>query len=786
MEAAGVAAREYKGQLVNDLLVAQWPFISKWFEQMLKEQVEPLLQKFMPPGIKISFGEKCSLGTTPMELRRVTTATYTEESLEGEELTNIRIGGHVNWRGDSEVDVEVTGGSIAGMDLSLRAPIVIELVKLRTKPPWFSGVRIYFPDAPAIDMTVEAEVLGMNSSPGFVKRKLVKALATLICRHAVLPNRFTVGFGDGIDPFDLKHPRPQGVLRLVVLEAVGIRPYTGAPWWRFDAKREATADPYVEVSVGAATRTTKTAKRILNPRWGEEAVFDFLCDNPEKQSVCIVVRDEDYGFFSWKPSDFLGRTEMEVARLVDRQRPERGRRVPEHWMQLWGERGRMPHGRLRVRAQWRAFADEWELGHYDATPIPATFWTIGVPAEAAFYLAVDVYHATALPASGGDVPHWASLSIVGGHLPGSPAPAPLETHSANALQPSQHGLDLLRKQNAPLDVINAFEGEPRRAHALWRRRVQAGDLTPEQEIRIGGLVDAVWERSLFFLVDSLQAAKLRVAVLRPARGRTRGDGGVVLGSAECLLKEILECRRWTMDVNLPLLHGEASGFGYLKLRLQLRPLSAPAALNEGILATARDGIGKVAAGFCKPLARHSERLPTIGGMGAIDFSSGLLRRSLRLGNATDALDRGRHVHFGDLDPTPEEEQDQSTSSAGGPRWRSALGAAMRRSRAQGPSEAQRADPNSGSGEQGLRRRFSLLRWAGRGPGRGAAAVGAVRHRAVAPSTPSGSNAGTPTSETNDDGSPMAQQASASASSAARRRRFFIFKPKPGSAEPDGT
>ena len=52
------------------------------------------------------------------------------------------------------------------------------------------------------------------------------ALTSVVSTQAVLPNRFCMVMGDGMPLIDLKSPMPQGVLRLVVLEAKELH----APW----------------------------------------------------------------------------------------------------------------------------------------------------------------------------------------------------------------------------------------------------------------------------------------------------------------------------------------------------------------------------------------------------------------------------------------------------------------------------------------------------------------------------------------------------------------------------
>ncbi|CAE8601579.1 unnamed protein product [Polarella glacialis] len=612
---------EGKGELVNDFIAAEWPFISKWFEGLMREACEPILKKLMPPGVTICFGERCGLGTEPLQLKNVTTSYIKEgdDSCDGHESSKgLRIVGQLDYSGKPEVDVDLTGAYLQVDGLQLRGILVIELVRLRAKPPWFSGVRVYFPNPPDLDLTYRSRVLGvLNADFSFVRRKLVGALSTVLARAVVLPNVLGVPMGEGISAMDLSHPPPKGVLRLAVVEANSLLA-AGVPAWRaFFRRREAgqrvDADPYVEVSVGAKSHRTPSVKGQLDPNWGEECVFDFVVFDPSRQLVRAVVHDEDYNYLSWKPSDLLGRAEARVDALAMAQR------APDLWLPLTGDVGPLSRGRLRLKAQWRPLA---ELGRLGCSCGPQALqvasllaadhkWDLGMPSGTSWLLKVDTYYASGLPPEGAGQEHWLSLGLEGGSLPGKAAPRCQESPSALAESAAQLGVRLLQRKGSPAEVLAAFQSDDARARAFWRARVLASSAAAEeeQEAAVEGLpsrtypVDAVWDHTIFFLIDALTSASLSVKVLRPQKGSKRtpeNSQALEVASLRFELVDLLERPKLVLQEHLQLDSGGASsssspagrrpGQGQMKLRLQVWPLGPPKAKEAGLA----EKVGQVA------------------------------------------------------------------------------------------------------------------------------------------------------------------------------------------------
>ncbi|CAE7159342.1 ESYT3, partial [Symbiodinium pilosum] len=260
--------------------------------------------------------EKCTLGTKPAELQRIEASKFCEDAMA--ESTTIRLDALLNYIGDCHIDVTCTVGSLVLRRLQVTGEIVIELVRLQKHPPWFSG-----------DLVVETEVLGLNANFEFIKQKLVAALGDVIAGQAVLPNRFCIPIGDAISEVDLRMPTPQGVLRLVVLEAVGL-PDPGRSHWHnvfrpFLGSRGVTegpdVHPYVEVAIGAQVQRTIVVNGSLSPKWEHGNCFDFVVDDIKRQEMQFAVHDSDTGAFKWKAT-VLGSNGAKLASLLEGQKLE--------------------------------------------------------------------------------------------------------------------------------------------------------------------------------------------------------------------------------------------------------------------------------------------------------------------------------------------------------------------------------------------------------------------------------------------------------------------------------
>ncbi|XP_067051383.1 intersectin-1-like [Acropora muricata] len=71
------------------------------------------------------------------------------------------------------------------------------------------------------------------------------------------------------------------------------------------------SDPYCEVSMGSEEQRTKVIPQTLNPKWN--STLTFTVKSVQQDVLCITVFDRDL----FSPNDFLGRTEVSLANLVE-------------------------------------------------------------------------------------------------------------------------------------------------------------------------------------------------------------------------------------------------------------------------------------------------------------------------------------------------------------------------------------------------------------------------------------------------------------------------------------
>jgi len=619
--------REAEHELFNDCVAGAWPFISTWFERSMREDVEPLIQSYMPPGMVFRFGKDCHLGAEPCKLQDIMSTTYVQSNAhDGDGITNLRAVGDLDYDGDCVIEAELSFGKVVMTSLHLSGTIVIELVELVSVPPWFSGIRVYFANTPEVDVEVNSQVLGVLVKVDWVKSAIIKALRTIIAKSFVLPNQFARCLSTDYDVFPLRCARPEGVLRLAVVKATGLQVPTrtwrecagrtdGADSYRFgDVAKSVvrrvvsdtrslsppvlapTLNPYVSVSVGDSEWSSSTAKNTLEPCWNEdaEAMHDFLVTDCQAQLIFIEVRDHIHGT--------LGSVEVSIADLLEQQQDDCD--FQAHRFPLAVARGRQGGGEVYLTAEWRTFPSLKNLTPELVEETQQTHWRLGDPYQSTWLLFVGLYHATSLPPAPDGTEHWVTISVrdsasMGltdegeGSQPISPQLMEFlqESPVAQARTPLQKGLEILRNQFpwVPADVLESAVGDA--AGKLHDYLVRRSPSSPD--IKDGGqLVDAEWGWPSLFLLGSFQSANVTVTIWRPAKGvvkppvksqssqnwsllcTARRDARMV-GSAKFPLAKLLSHRNLTTTLDLPLSGSGAGPAASVRLRLQMRPVVDP-------------------------------------------------------------------------------------------------------------------------------------------------------------------------------------------------------------------
>ncbi|XP_022798520.1 extended synaptotagmin-2-B-like isoform X2 [Stylophora pistillata] len=317
-----------RAEWLNKMLVQLWPYINDMVIKILKEQVEPEIQKNVPGFLSSIHFKEISLGEVPPRIGGI--KTYTHNVDRNEIIMDIDL----IYAGDSDFELSVKGISVGIEDLQLRGSLRVILRPLIPAAPLVGGVSVFFLNRPDIDFdfTNLANILDIPGLSDIIRGVIDDVVAGFV----VLPNRITVPLTD-IDPYELKYPMPDGLLRIEVLEAKDlIKKDIGII-------SKGSSDPYVILRVGAKTFRTKTKDSTVNPIWNE--VFEAFVDNSQGQKIKIGVFDED------KASDdeSLGIVEADIGTIVQQGNVD-----------LWLPLENVKSGQINLRCTWFTLTDKPE------------------------------------------------------------------------------------------------------------------------------------------------------------------------------------------------------------------------------------------------------------------------------------------------------------------------------------------------------------------------------------------------------------------------------------------
>lgn len=632
--------------VLNLMLKECWKFVSEWFETLMRESVQPRLQMNMPPGVSIHFGDACHLGTNPLVVRNPVATSYQQSMVAGDAsgasaggasvIHNVRIVGDLDYRGNCTIVAVLSPGRVELSRLTVTGAIVIELVRLLPRPPFFSGIRIFMPNAPEVNLKVGSHMLGLPINFSFVKDKLIQALSDIIAFHLVLPNRLAIPLVNDLDAFPLKHPRAQGVLRVEVLEARGLRHPGDLLRAVSGGAAGFTAHPYVAVTVGSTRWCTPPAQHgSQTPRWGGDvvAVHDFLVMDCMAQLLRIDVKDADYNLLggqALKVTDHLGRVEVTISDLCAGHVGG----ICSRWLSLELDNEGNFHGdglgEVYIRTQWRAFAHVRDLAE-SASKMrnQDSQWAFGDIDSPAWMLFVGVYGASMLPSAPDGTQHYVTVSVKESRQQRRTSQDIRSGASANTstmartklaacVKPVIQGIEALSRLGLPAHVIaetlecdlNKVERylqhhrERSGSQDTWAdmlRKLPNASLSPvgfeSAPSEKYGLVDVSWEEPLQLLIGSVDAiaeitvwqvalpkSKLKT-FLRDSIGKVLGvadEGDKAVGTASYRLRDLLKRHQEELRFGKALelmLHSkdspaDAKSVAQIRLRLQLRPLES--------------------------------------------------------------------------------------------------------------------------------------------------------------------------------------------------------------------
>lgn len=597
-------------ELVNDVIKRKWPYISRWFGNMLHESVgQTLLTKSWQQACLT----ECHLGTTPAKVTLLRTASFLQDwPCAEDDRRTLRAECAFEYSGDGKIVVATPAGSVEFSPV-LTGTLLLELVKQTDECPWFLGLRIYFPDTPDLHFKDFERPDFLDTAAylftGFrLDTIILEEITKVIVEFGVQPNCFALPLwaGPGLDPILLQSPRPQGVLRVATAPDASVARWAAdpkrdaEPWvsamgiWKYDAPRD-VCDTFVEFVLGA----TSSGKL----RFGE--AHDFVLTEGLWKRLRVTVH---------VGQGKNAQTSADVT-LCDLVKHQQGNEPSTFTVRI-PPFGDVLGGRLQLSTVWRSFA----RGNEDAQaalalcPEPGSAGD-GQEQPATWALVVDLYHAEGMPVVDSGTSHWVHVSLLG---------TKKWSVGAAAETPAEHGKAALRELGLAADVVDALAGPAAAASVppqAWRRLANR-DGPPATRDRCGGGgagsadaagvdsgsgaaaaaaaaagVDVVWNQSICCLLnadvpvaDVIKGVTVMMNVWRRRKeSSSQADappkGCERVGCAVYPLQALVDELDFRSVVHLPLqiagAMGVTQGVAHLKVGLQIRVLKPAAGLSAG-------------------------------------------------------------------------------------------------------------------------------------------------------------------------------------------------------------
>ncbi|KAK3748301.1 hypothetical protein QZH41_007335 [Actinostola sp. cb2023] len=306
---------------INKILYQMWPYVGDMVCDILKNTVEPEMQKNLPKALNSLYFDKITLGNKPPLIKSVSSYDHTDKA--GAYIMDLDL----KYDGDAQVKLAVKNVKLGLNNFQLQGVLRVIFKPLVSNYNPIGGVTVFFLNRPKtkFDLTNLLNVLDL---PG-LKSTLRRIVNDTVASFVVLPNRVAVPLAEGVDGSDLQYPIPEGVLRVKLVQARDLVAKD------FGIGKKGKSDPYSILEIGAQSFRSKVINNSLNPTWNE--TYEAFVDNSEGQKLELTVWDED----TTSKDSSIGSIETSIASAV-----EQGQH--DVWLPLEG----VKEGRVHLKLSW--------------------------------------------------------------------------------------------------------------------------------------------------------------------------------------------------------------------------------------------------------------------------------------------------------------------------------------------------------------------------------------------------------------------------------------------------
>lgn len=314
---------------LNNIVNRLWPSIEAMTRNIIKETIEPEIQKDLPAALKTLYFEKIELGEKAPFIGNIKTYSGNGTAASSEFV----IDADLSYNGDAQVKLSVKNVKLGISNFQLYGPLRIILKPLLSDGIVVGGITVFFLKRPKISFNL-TNLLNVLDIPG-LKKTLRGIVDDVIASFVVLPNRIAIPLAESVDAGDLKYPVPEGLLRVQIPEARELAKSD------FSLIGKGSPDPYAVLEVGAQTFRTETKKNQSNPKWDE--IFEAFVDNSKGQELELFLYDHDLASKDSK----IGNVDIKIHSVVE-----------EGMQDIWLPLKKAKQGKVHLRLEWFSLSND--------------------------------------------------------------------------------------------------------------------------------------------------------------------------------------------------------------------------------------------------------------------------------------------------------------------------------------------------------------------------------------------------------------------------------------------
>ncbi|KAL4571443.1 hypothetical protein LXL04_018202 [Taraxacum kok-saghyz] len=279
---------------LNSHLTKIWPYVDEAASELIKANVEPVLEQYRPIILSSLTFSKLTLGTVAPQ--------FTGVCVIEDESDGITLELEMNWDGNPSIVLDVKTRLGVGLPVQVKDISFTGVFRLIFKPlvnefPCFGAVSFSLRKKTKMDFTLK--VIG-SAIPG-VADALESTIHDAVEDSITWPVRKVIPILPG-DYSDLEL-KPMGILEVKLVQAHGLT----------NKDLIGKSDPFAKIYIRPLRSKMKTSKVIdndLNPVWNEH--FEFVVEDISTQHLTVKIYDDD----GLQASELIGCAQVKLSELV--------------------------------------------------------------------------------------------------------------------------------------------------------------------------------------------------------------------------------------------------------------------------------------------------------------------------------------------------------------------------------------------------------------------------------------------------------------------------------------